>query len=83
MWAFSSCGEQGRLGYGAWASSAVASLVAEYSKGTRAQQSSRTGLVASPHVCSSQTRDRTCVPCTGSQILNHRATRAISVILTF
>ena len=34
-----------------------------------------TGLVALRHVGSSQTRARTCVPCIGRRILNHRATR--------
>ena len=29
------------------------------------------------HVGSSQTRAQTCVPCTGRQILNHRATREV------
>ena len=32
------------------------------------------GLVAPWHVGCSQTRARTCVPCIGRQILNHRAT---------
>ena len=35
------------------------------------------GLVALRHVGSSQTRDRTCVPCIGGQILNHCATREV------
>ena len=35
----------------------------------------RKGLVAPRHVGSSRTRDRTCVPCIGRQILNHCATR--------
>ena len=35
----------------------------------------RTGLVALRHVGSSQTRARTCVPCIGRRIVNHRATR--------
>ena len=48
---------------------AVASLEHELSScGARA-------LVAQQHVESSRTRDRTRVPCTGSQILNHWTTR--------
>ena len=33
------------------------------------------GLVATWHVESSQTRDRTCVPCVGKWILNQQTTR--------
>ena len=40
-----------------------------------------TGLVAPQHVGSSQTRDRTCVPCIGRRILNHCATREVLHIL--
>ena len=43
----------------------------------QAQQLWHTGLVAPPHVGSSQTRDRTCVPCIGRRILNHCATREV------
>ena len=35
------------------------------------------GLSCLWHVESSQARDRTCVPCIGSQILNHRTTREV------
>ena len=42
-----------------------------------AQQLWHKGLVTPQHVGSSQTRDRTCVPCIGRQILNHHATREI------
>ena len=35
------------------------------------------GLVAPQHVGSSQIRDRICVPCTGTQILNHWAIRHV------
>ena len=35
------------------------------------------GLVAPRHVGSSQIRDQTCVPCIGSQILNHWTTRKV------
>ena len=41
------------------------------------------GLVAPPHVGSSQTRDGTRVPCTGRRILNHCATREIPTLLYF
>ena len=41
----------------------------------QAQQLWLTGPVAPRHVGSSQTRARTCVPCSGRQILNHCATR--------
>ena len=49
----------------------------------QAQQLWLTGLVASWHVGSSQTRARTRVPCTGRQILNHCATREAPVIQYF
>ena len=45
--------------------------------GAWAQQSWHTGLVAPWHVGSSWTRDRSCVPCIGKQILNHCATREV------
>jgi len=35
------------------------------------------GSVASSHVESSRTRDQTCVPCIGKQILNHWTTRKV------
>ena len=44
---------------------------------TWAQQLWHTGLVAPRPVGSSRTRDRTCVPCIGRQILNHCATREV------
>ena len=37
----------------------------------------RSGLAARQHVGSSQTRDRTRVPCIGRRILNHCATREV------
>ena len=43
----------------------------------QAQQLWRTGLAAPQHVGSSRTRDRTRVPCTGKQILNHCTTREV------
>ena len=39
------------------------------------------GLVALQHVESSQTRDRTCVPCVGRRILTHSATREVLCFL--
>ena len=47
--------------------------------GTRAQQLWCTGLAALWHVGSSRTRARTRVPCIGRQIINHCATREVSV----
>ena len=43
----------------------------------RLQELWRTGLVAPRHVGSSQTRDRTYVPCISRQILNHWTTREL------
>ena len=48
-----------------------------FSTGTWAQQLRLAGLVASRHVESSQTRDRTRVPCIGRQTLNHGTTKEI------
>ena len=75
---------------------AVASLIVEYGlqahrlqqlqhTGSRAQAQYlwRTGLVAPQHVGSSQTRDRTHVPCIGRRILNHCATREVPTIPLF
>ena len=45
--------------------------------GTRAQLSQRTGLAASCHVGSSQTRDGTHMPCTGRWILSRSTTREV------
>ena len=45
----------------------------------QSQQLWHTGLVAPRHVGSSQTRDRTCVPCIGRRFLNHCATREVLV----
>ena len=41
------------------------------------------GLVALQHVESSQTRNRTCVPCTGRLILNHWITRNVLITVFF
>ena len=53
--------------------------------GSRAQAQwlQHTGLVAPRHVGSSQTRDRTRVPCIGRQTPNHCATREIPRALNF
>ena len=58
MWAFSGCGE--------WGYSLVAVVLLFQSTGSRLQ-----GLVAPWHVRSSWTRNGTCVPYIGRQILNH------------
>ena len=66
-WAFSSCGEKGLLSScGAWASHCRGSSC----YGAQAQQLSYMGLVTLSHVGSFQTRDQTCIPCIGRQILN-------------
>ena len=55
----------------------MAFLVAEHGlQGVQAQEW-RTGLVASGHVESSQSRDQTCVACISRQILNHWTTREV------
>ena len=72
--AFASCGEQ-RLLSSAPASRCVGS---PYGK-AGAQYLWLRGLVAPQHVGSSQTRDQTCVPCTGRQILNHWTTREVKL----
>ena len=56
---------------------AVASLPAEHSLQSTASALWLTGLAALRQVGSSQTRDRTHVPCTGGQILNHWTTREV------
>ena len=47
--------------------------------GTQAPSLQHTGLVALQHVESFWTRDRTCVPCIGRQILNHWTTRGVPI----
>ena len=70
--AFSSCGKWGAtLHHGAWASHYHGLSCC----GAQAQQLWLTGLVATRHVGSSQTRAQTRVPCIGRQILNNCATR--------
>ena len=53
--------------------------------GSRAQAQYlwRTGLAALWHVGSSQTRDRTHIPCTDRQILNHYTTREVPCLFSF
>ena len=41
-----------------------------------------TGLVSPRHVGSSQTRDRTCGPCTGQHVLNHWTVREVQNMLS-
>ena len=92
VWAFSGCGERGLLFVAVnGLLIAVTSLVAEHRlqqlwlMGSRAQaqQLWLTGLVAPRHVGSSRTRARTCVPCTGRQILNHCTTREVPCLLSY
>ena len=62
---------------------AVASLIAEHGLyGTRAQMLWSAGLVAAWPVESSWTRDRTCVPSVGRQILNHWTTGEVPVVFS-
>ena len=78
---FSSCGERELLTRcSAQALIAAVSLLVERGlRGAWAQQFWRTDLVALQHVGSSQTRDRTRVPCTGRQVLNHWTSREVLV----
>ena len=73
MCAFSSCGELGLLSVGALGLLiSLVSLVAEHMFQERGLQKLwLMGLVVPPHVGSSQTRDGTCVSCTGRSILYH------------
>ena len=77
--AFSSCRERGLLFVSvSGLLLAVSSLVAEHRLwGTWASVVVVHGLVAPRHVGSSQTRDLTCVPCIGRQILSIWATREV------
>ena len=73
-WAFFSCSEQGLL------FTVVRGLLIvcrAQALGTQVQELWFTGLVATWHVGSSRTRDGTCVPCIGRQILNHWTTREV------
>ena len=57
---------------------AMASLLVEHRPYVhRLHQLRCTSLVALKHVGSSRTRDQTCVPCIGSQILIHCTTREV------
>ena len=47
------------------------------------QQLWRTDLVALRHVGSSQTRDRTHVPCIDRRILNHCITKEVPIVISF
>ena len=74
--AFSSCGKWGPLFIAVRRPLTIAaSRCGAQAPDAQAQQLWLTGLVASRHVESSQTRARTHVPCTGRQILNPCATR--------
>ena len=96
-WAFSSCSEQGLFFIVVCGLlSTVTFLVAQHGlqahglqqlwlAGARAQaqQLWRTGLVALQLVGSSQTRNRTHVPCIGRQILKHCTTREVPDLFFF
>ena len=60
-----------------WLLTAVASLVMGHRPVAQAQELWHTGLVALQHVGSSQSRDRTRVPCIGRRDLTHTATREV------
>jgi len=63
---------------------AVASLVAEHGLwGVWAQSWRHVDPVASRPVGSSQTRARTCVPCTGRRILSHQTARKVPLFFFF
>ena len=85
VWAFSGCSERGLLSScGAQASRGGFSRCRTQALGSRAQWLWRTGFVAPWHVGSSQTRDRTHVPCLGRWILNHWTTREVlHIFLSF
>ena len=69
--ALSSCSEQGLL-------FTVVSLFAEHRlQGSQASVVLARRLSSSTHVGSSWTRDRTCVPCIGRQILNYWTTKEV------
>ena len=62
---------------------AVAFLVEHRLEEHRLQELWHMGLAALQHVGSSQTRDRTCVPCIGRQILIHCTTREVLNFTSF
>ena len=74
---FSSCSKKGLFFIaGTGLLIEVASLFVEHRLQAHGfQELQHTGLVAPQHAESSQTRDRTCVPCIGRQILIHYTTR--------
>ena len=63
----------------------VLGLLLLQSRGSRLPgfRSCGSGLVTLRHVVSSRTRDWTCVPCVGSQILKHWATRKVPTLCFF
>ena len=79
VWFFSSCGEW-RL-FSSWSAWGYSLCRGFSCCGAQAQYLWRTGLVAPQHVGSSWTRDRTCLSCTGRQILYHWATREAPAML--
>ena len=79
---FSCCGERW-TGVVVWGFLiAVAYLIVEHgSRVCGLQQLCCMGLAALQYVEFSQTRDRTCVPCTGRRILNHWTTREVLIVI--
>ena len=82
VWCFSSCGPHASPcgGFSCWGPRALGTWAPQSGlPGSRAQaqQLRCTGLVALQQVESSQTRDRTRVPCIGRRILNHQTTREV------
>ena len=57
--------------HGAFSNSVRASLSVQHSSRAQVPSLRLTGFIALGHWESSQTRDQTCVPCTGRRILNH------------
>ena len=78
------CSETGVLLVAECGLTVVASLAAEHVLWVCGLRSCGTWALAAPwHVESSQTRDRTCFPCTGRQILIHWSTREFSTPCPF
>ena len=81
-WAFSSCGKWELLSScGARASHRRGfSCCGAWALGVRASVVVANGLSCTWYVGSSQTRDRTRVPCIGGRILNHWTTREVPLV---
>ena len=66
-----------------WAGFSLQWLLLLQSTGSRVRGLSSMGLVAPQHVGSSRTRDGSCVPCIGRQVLIHCTTREVLWLLFF